>query len=203
MYSYLQASDTQPLFSQLFISVNNIVSSWSVGNHGDRVSDLLLDEFDVFSAILRKILIVLYSTDIAFPSWKLLDHRFCFLKSGCGREVCSNLSVDIVSNTNRDLIQIAKYVKYCKCHICSTLKTAAVFRCNTVIPSHTSRTSSGSAVFSAITTASSKLVSLFSENLGNKCTGTYCAGISLAYNNNLLEAHLLRLHHMLPVWKKR
>ena len=132
MYSYSQASDTQPLFSQLFISVNNIVSSWSVGNHSDRVSDLLLDEFDVFSAILRKILIVLDSTDITFPSWKLLDHRFCFLKSGCGREVCGNLSVDIVSNTNRDLIQISQNIQYCKSNVCSSLETASVFGSNTV-----------------------------------------------------------------------
>ena len=63
----------------LCVSVDDIVSSRSVGNHGDRVSDLLFHELDVLSAVLWKILIVLNSTDIAFPSRKLLEDRLCLL----------------------------------------------------------------------------------------------------------------------------
>ena len=123
-------------FFQLFISVDDIVSSRSVGNHGDRISNLLLNELDVFSAVLRKILIILDSADIAFPAWKLLDHRFCFLKLSCGRELSGDFSVDIISYANRNLIQVSKYVKYRKCNISSTLKTSAIFGSNAVIPSH-------------------------------------------------------------------
>ena len=54
----------------LFIAVNDIFSAWSVGNHCDRVSDLFLNKLNIFSAVFRKILVFLNSTDITFPSRK-------------------------------------------------------------------------------------------------------------------------------------
>lgn len=50
------------------LSVNNIISSRSIRNHGDRESNLLFDELHIFTAVLRKILVILDSTDITFPS---------------------------------------------------------------------------------------------------------------------------------------
>ena len=63
----------------LFIAVNDIFSSRSVRNHCDRVSDLSFNELNVISAVFRKILVFLNSTDITFPSRKFFEYRFCFL----------------------------------------------------------------------------------------------------------------------------
>ena len=92
----------QPTF--LFISVNNIVSSRSVGNHSDGESNLFFYKFNIFSAVLRQILIFFDSTDITFPSWQFLQNRFCFLKLYSSREICGNLTVNIICSTNRYLI---------------------------------------------------------------------------------------------------
>ena len=92
-------------------------------------------ELYIFSAVFRKILIFFDSTDIAFPSRKLLNNRFCFLKLHSCREFCCYLSVDLIACANRDLIQISQNIQYCKSNVCSSLETASVFGCNTVEPS--------------------------------------------------------------------
>ena len=146
----------------------------SIGYHCDRNFQLFLNEFNVFTAVFRKIFVVFDSTNVFFPSRKNFVNRFCLLKKMCYREFCSNLSVDLITNTYRNLIQISKYIEYCKCYICCSLHSAAIFGCNTVKPSHSSWTSCCSAELSAVTTTSSKLVCFLSKDLAYESSGSYC-----------------------------
>ena len=54
------------------LSVNNIMSFRTIGYQSDLYSDFFLYKFNVFSAVFRKILIFPDSTDITFPSRKVL-----------------------------------------------------------------------------------------------------------------------------------
>ena len=80
--------------------------------HCNWVSDLLFYKLNVVSAVLRQILIFLDAADIAFPARKRFQHRFCFLKNAGVREIVDFFSVYFVCCADRNLIQIAKYVKY-------------------------------------------------------------------------------------------
>ena len=144
-------------------------------------------ELNILSAVLRQIFVFLDSADIAFPSWKCFQNRFCFLKQCSCREVCCYFSVDLISCTNRNFIQISKYIKNCKSNICSSLQTASIFGSNAVEPSHTSRTSCSSTELTAVATASSQLISFFAKDFRNECTCTYCTGVSFAYSNDLFD----------------
>mgnify|MGYP007116390241 CR=1 FL=1 len=68
-----QLSDVPFLFP-----VDDVVSSRSVGDHRDRIADLLLHKLYVFPAVLGKFLVLPDAADIAVPARQLLDHRFCF-----------------------------------------------------------------------------------------------------------------------------
>ena len=89
------------------LSHDDLVSSRSVGNHGDRHSDLFLDRLDILLAVLRKILVVLDSADLALPARKSLVYRFCLLKLRSCREVFCYLSVDLVAYTDVKLVKIS------------------------------------------------------------------------------------------------
>ena len=67
---FLTAAITLP--AKRTLPIDNILSARSVGNHRDRVSDLLLDKFHVLAAVLRKLLVTLDTPDFAFPARKLL-----------------------------------------------------------------------------------------------------------------------------------
>ena len=67
---FLTAAITLP--AKRTLPIDNIFSARSVGNHRDRVSDLLLDKFHILAAVLRKLLITLDTPDFAFPARKLL-----------------------------------------------------------------------------------------------------------------------------------
>lgn len=88
----------------LLFSVDNILSAWSVGDHGDGESQLLLYELNIFPAVLRQILVFLNASDIAFPSRQDLQHRFCLFQKMCGWEFCGYFPVNFISHTYRDLI---------------------------------------------------------------------------------------------------
>ena len=106
-----------PFFIFLFISEDDIMSSRSIRNHCDRISDFFFDKLNVVSAVLRKIFVFLDSSDVAFPSRKCLEYWFCFLKKMCCREFCCNFSVNLVSYTYRNFIQVSKYINNSKCYI--------------------------------------------------------------------------------------
>lgn len=61
------------------LSHNNLVSSRSVGYHSNRNLDFLLNRLDVSAAVLRQILVILDSADIALPSRQSLVYRLCLL----------------------------------------------------------------------------------------------------------------------------
>ena len=163
-----------PFFIFLFISEDDIMSSRSIRNHCDRISDFFFDKLNVVSAVLRKIFVFLDSSDVAFPSRKCLEYWFCFLKKMCCREFCCNFSVNLVSYTYRNFIQVSKYINNSKCYICSSLHTASIFGCYTVKPSHTSRATGCCAEFPAVSTASSEFICFFAKNLTYKGTCSYC-----------------------------
>ena len=62
---------------------------------------MLFDELDVLSAVLREIFVVLDSSDVAFPSGKSFKHGLCLVKEVSYRELCCNLSVNVVANAYR------------------------------------------------------------------------------------------------------
>ena len=99
----------------------------SVTYHCDGITDLLFDELDVLSTILRKLFVVLDSSDIAFPSRKCLINGLSLVEEVSNREFCCNFSVDIIAYAYRNLIEVAEYVKYCESYICCSLKSATVF----------------------------------------------------------------------------
>ena len=138
------------------------------------------------------------STDIAFPSRKLLNNRFCFLKLHSCREFCCYLSVDLIACANRDLIQISQNIQYCKSNVCSSLETASVFGCNTVEPSHTSRTACSSTELTTVTATFSQLICFLAEDLRNECTCSNCTGVSFAYGYDLLDLIWSRPAPMAP-----
>ncbi len=144
----------------------------------------------IFSAILRKILIVLYSTDVTFPSWQRLDHRFCFLKLHSCREILLSPLRRSHTCANRDLIQISKNIKNCESNVCSSLKTASVFGSNTVEPSHTSRSSSCSTKFTAVTATSSQFICFIAEDFRNECTCSNCTGVCLCIRLRPSGSHM-------------
>ena len=98
-----------------------------------------------------------------------------------------SFSVYFVCCADRNLIQIAKYVKYGERYIGGTLHSAAVTGSNTVEPSHTSRAACGCTELSAVSAASSELICLIAEDLGNESTCSYCAGVSFAYGYDFLD----------------
>ena len=104
-----------------------------------------------------------------------------------GREISRYFSVNIVAYAYRNLVQVAKYVKYGKCHISSTLQTASVFGSHTVEPSHSSRTSGSCTILSAVSAAASQLICFLTEDLADKCTCSYCTGVCLAYSDDLFD----------------
>ena len=56
----------------LFLTINDIISSRSVRNHGNRISNLFFNEFYIFTAVFRKVFVFLNSTDICLPARKFL-----------------------------------------------------------------------------------------------------------------------------------
>lgn len=62
----------------LSFAINDIVSSRSVADHCDRISNLFFNKFNILSAVLRQFFVCLDSADITFPSRKCLQYRFCF-----------------------------------------------------------------------------------------------------------------------------
>ena len=166
---------------------NDVLTSWSVRYHCNRVSNLLLNELDVFSAVLRKLFILLDTTDITVPSWKLFKNWFCFFKIMCRWEVCCNLSINLISYTYRNLFQVSKHIKNCKCYICCSLHSASILGSNTVEPAHSSRTSGCSTELSAISTAASQFISLISKNLTYESSCSNSTGVCFTYSYNLLN----------------
>ena len=67
-------------------AIDDIVSSRSVGNHRDRIPNLLFYELDILPAVLGQFLISLNPPDVTFPSCKLLIDRLRLLKQMGNRE---------------------------------------------------------------------------------------------------------------------
>ena len=107
-------------------SHNDLVSSRTIGNHRDRHSDLLLDGLDIFLTVLRKILVVLDSADLALPARKSLVYRFCFLKLRSCREVFCYLSIDLIAYADMKLVKISSNVENREGNLCGSLDLYAI-----------------------------------------------------------------------------
>lgn len=93
---------------------------------GDRHTDLLLDELDITTAVLRKFVILGNTSDVAVPARQCLINRLCLSKL-CGyREFLYNLSIDLITNADRNLLEISETVKNSQCYFCCTLDLTAV-----------------------------------------------------------------------------
>ena len=53
----------------------------------------------------------------------------------------NDLSVELISRADGDLVKVTENVKVCKSDVCSTLESYAVTCCNAVEPADSSRTS--------------------------------------------------------------
>ena len=111
---------------RVLVSVYDILARRTVTDHGDGISDLLLDEFDIFTAILGKLVIFAYSRYVAFPARKSLIYGLGYLKKSCYGEFGRDLAVDIIADADGDLVKVAEYVKDRKCNISCSLKPEAV-----------------------------------------------------------------------------
>ena len=72
---------------QSTLPVDDVITARSVGDHGDRKSDPLFDEFDIFPAVLRQFLIGPDAADVTFPARQGLIHGFCLFQQAGRREV--------------------------------------------------------------------------------------------------------------------
>ena len=94
--SFLLRGDLSTLFS-----IDDIVSSWSVGDHGDRVTDPLFHKLHISAAVFRQILIFPDPPDLTLPSWQLLQYRLRLLKKTGRRELVRDFPVDLISHAHR------------------------------------------------------------------------------------------------------
>ena len=87
-----------PFFIFLFISEDDIMSSRSIRNHCDRISDFFFDKLNVVSAVLRKIFVFLDSSDVAFPSRKCLEYWFDCVASkyGCRMQGATDVAFTVL-----------------------------------------------------------------------------------------------------------
>ena len=86
------------------LSVDDICSCRSVTYHCDGITDLLFNKLDIFSAILRKIFVVLDSSDLAFPTGKSLIYGLSLIEKVSNREFCCYFSVDVIAEIYRELL---------------------------------------------------------------------------------------------------
>ncbi len=170
-------------------------------------SNLLLNEFHILSAVLRQFIEVADTADIALPARELFQYGLCLFQLVGNREISGNFSVDLITNTYRNLIQISKYIEYCKCYIGSALQATAVLGSYTVEPSHTSRAACGCTELSAVSSAVTQFICLVTEDLRYESTCSYGRGICLTYGNDLLDLirrdTLHRWRRKLPGWRKK
>lgn len=66
----------------LFVSVNDCLTFGAVGNHGDRMTDLLFNKLYIIFGFLRQILILTDAFDIAVPSFERFVNRLTLLSDG-------------------------------------------------------------------------------------------------------------------------
>ena len=104
----LQSNKSNPGIAFLICQMD-LISSRAIGNHGDRETNLLFYEFDVFSAVFRQIFVFLDTADIAFPSRQSLHAPALPFPAVLvvGKSV-DFFAVDVVSYTYRNLIQIVQ-----------------------------------------------------------------------------------------------
>ena len=105
----------------------------------------------------------------------------------CRWEFCCYFSVDIISYTYRNLIQISQNIQYGERYIGSSLHTASVFGSHCIEPSHTSRSSGCCTELAAVSASASQLICLVSEDLGYECSCSYCAGVCFTYGDDFLD----------------
>ena len=163
------------------------MSFGSVGHDRDGITDLFFNEFDVIAAVFRKVFVVPDAADVAFPAGKVDIYGFGLGEKSCHREFLCPDAVDLIGNTDRDLIEVAQNIEDCKCHVGRALQAASIAGCDTVIPAHTAGPSGGGAEFAAVTAARAEFIRLIPENLGDKFTRTDCGRVCFVDYDNLTD----------------
>ena len=111
-------------------------------------ADLLLDKFNIILSFLGELVVFGNAPDLtlALPGRKIFNNRLASVEL-CGvREILGDLTVDLISRADRDLVQITKYIEICESNVRAALESYAVTRSNAVEPADSSRTSCCSAV---------------------------------------------------------
>ena len=94
-----------------FLSVYYFFSLRTVGNHCDRLADLLFDKENIVLCFLRELVEFLDASYVALEAGKCFENRFCFLEHMCVREILNDFSVNLVACANLDLVKIAETVE--------------------------------------------------------------------------------------------
>ena len=159
------SAKTAELF-YLFVSVNDCLTFGAVGNHGDRMTDLLFNKLYIIFGFLRQILILADAFDIAVPAFERFVNRLTlFERRRCG-EIFNDLSVQFITYADFDLLKIRKAVQCRHNNLRSTLALYAVARCNAIKPAHTARSAGCCAEFALIAAVDTQFLRfLFIQNL--------------------------------------
>ena len=112
---------------QRALAIDDILTRRAVRDHGDRVTDLLLDEIHIILRLLRKVLKTADAADVAFPAREYLVDRLASLEILCHRELRNLLSVELIRDADRNLIEISQIVEHGEGDIGRALDSAAVF----------------------------------------------------------------------------
>ena len=130
---------------------------------------------------------MLDALDGAFPAGQLFEDWLASLKLGGGREIIDNFAVELITDADGDLIEIAEHVEHGEGDLSRALYHAAVAGRDKVEPTHASGSAGRGAEFAAVAAASAQLVSLVAENFGYKLARADCAGIRLDDRDDLLD----------------
>ena len=78
----------------MYLSVNNLASLGTVGNHCDGNADFLFDEENVILCFLGKLVKFLDASDIALEAGEGNENGLCLLEKVSVGEISDNLAVD-------------------------------------------------------------------------------------------------------------
>ena len=136
-----------------FSAVNNILTGRTIADHREGYTNPLFRKLNVFTAVLRQILVLADSADIALPTGKHLINGLAVLELAGNGEFVNSFPVQFIGDTDRDLIQIAQRIQNRKGHVRGPLYLAAIAGGNQIQPAHPARTARGGPVFAAIAAA--------------------------------------------------
>ena len=98
-----------------------------------------------------------------------------------------DLAVDLIADTDRNLIQIPQHVEAGHCHLGGALRHAAVAGSNAVEPAHAAWSAGSGAEFAPVAAASAKLFGFVAEDFADEFARADRAGIRLGDGNHFAD----------------